>query len=96
MHKTSVLICQFSNITYYQIIKQTTLIETEQIFNIKLMYKKSSIEKWLSSKQAKSFLNCSDCELMHLRQERKLRYQKKGIAFLYAIEDLEIQREKRS
>lgn len=60
------------------------------------MSEQNSIEKWLSSKQAKSFLKCSGCELMHLRQEGKLKYQKKGNAFLYAIEDLEIQREERS
>lgn len=42
-------------------------------------------KKWLSSKETKSLLKISDCRLMHLRLEGKIKFKKVGRAFLYNI-----------
>jgi hypothetical protein len=47
--------------------------------------------EYLSSKEAKTFLKISDCELSHYRVQSKLKFIKKGNAFLYlksSIDDL--------
>lgn len=40
---------------------------------------------FLNSKEMKAILRVTGCELMHLRGENKLQFQKKGNAFLYAL-----------
>lgn len=39
--------------------------------------------KYLSSKETMKALKVSSCDLMHLRQEGKLKYIKKGNAYYY-------------
>lgn len=39
--------------------------------------------EYLSSKEAKTFLKISDCELSHYRVQGKLKFIKKRNAFLY-------------
>lgn len=39
--------------------------------------------QWLSSKEMATRLNVTDCELSHLRNEGKLKFKKRGNAFLY-------------
>lgn len=46
-------------------------------------------KEWLDSKQARKKLKVSSCDLSHIREARKLRYQKKGNAYLYLKEDIE-------
>jgi len=46
-------------------------------------------EAWLTSKEAKTKLRVSSCDLMHLREAGALRVRKKGNAFLYAKDDVE-------
>ena len=43
---------------------------------------------WLTSKKAEKALRVDSCKLMHLRLEGKLRFKKKGNAFLYSREDM--------
>jgi hypothetical protein len=45
-----------------------------------------SNNKWLTSKEIKSLLKISDCKLMHLRLEGKIKFKKEGRAILYKIE----------
>ena len=46
-------------------------------------------EKYLSSKEAKAFLKVQDCDLAHIRNAGKLKFEKKGNAFMYSKESLE-------
>lgn len=46
-------------------------------------------KKFLSSKEARKKLKISDCDLMHMRIEGKLKYEKKRNAFLYDKKDVE-------
>lgn len=46
-------------------------------------------KEFLSSKEARKKLKISDCDLMHLRVEGKLKFEKKGNAFLYDKKDIE-------
>jgi hypothetical protein len=41
-------------------------------------------EKYLSSKEAKAVLKVQDCDLMHIRTSGKLKFVKKGNAFMYS------------
>ena len=43
----------------------------------------------LSSKEARKELKVTDCDLMHLRVAGKLRFDKKGNAFLYEKKEVE-------
>lgn len=45
-------------------------------------------EKHLTSKEAKTTLKVRDCELMHLRTAGKLKYIKKGNAYMYLEESV--------
>lgn len=49
------------------------------------MKNKNHSELWLSSRQIKSKLGITDCQLMHLRVSGKLKYKKQGNAFLYLL-----------
>ena len=40
---------------------------------------------WHTSKEAQRLLKISGCELMHLRVSGKLKFKKKGNAFLYLL-----------
>jgi hypothetical protein len=40
-------------------------------------------EEYLSSKESKAVLKVQDCDLMHIRTSGKLKFVKKGNAFLY-------------
>jgi hypothetical protein len=42
-------------------------------------------KKWYTTKETKSLLKISDCELMHLRLEGKIEFKKEGKAFYYLI-----------
>lgn len=44
---------------------------------------------WLPSRQARQLGHLSACELMHLRDSGKLRFEKRGNAFFYHLEDVE-------
>ncbi|WP_299313264.1 hypothetical protein [uncultured Aquimarina sp.] len=50
--------------------------------------KDSKIKEYLSSKEACKSLKIKGCELMHLREEGKLEFIKKGNAYLYEKESL--------
>jgi len=41
-----------------------------------------------SSKEAKTVLKIQDCDLMHLRTSGKLKFMKKGNAYLYSKESI--------
>lgn len=45
--------------------------------------------EWLRSAEVRKALNIATCDLMHIRLEGKLRFQKKGNAFFYSKQDLE-------
>ncbi len=45
--------------------------------------------EYLTSKETKVILKIQDCELMHLRQSGKLKFIKKGNAYLYIRESIE-------
>ena len=44
--------------------------------------------EWLCSDEVRRILRGSSCDLMHLREAGKLKFQKRGNAFLYASEDV--------
>lgn len=44
--------------------------------------------KYLSSKEAKAVLRVQDCDLTHIRNSGKLKFTKRGNAFLYSIESI--------
>lgn len=46
-------------------------------------------KKVLKSKEVQKELKIQACDLMHLRVGGKIRYEKKGNAFLYSKEDVE-------
>ncbi|MEO9475515.1 MAG: hypothetical protein ABJG41_08270 [Cyclobacteriaceae bacterium] len=46
-------------------------------------------KQWLKSKEVENVLKISSCDLMHMRLEGKLRYEKKGNGYLYDPEDIE-------
>ena len=46
------------------------------------------INQLLSSKEAKSLLKVSDCHLAHIRGSGKIKFTKKGNAYLYSINDI--------
>lgn len=46
-------------------------------------------KEWVDSKRARKELRVSSCDLSHIREAMKLRYQKKGNAYLYLKEDIE-------
>jgi len=43
-------------------------------------------EQYLTSKEAKAALKIQDCDLAHIRNARKLQFEKKGNAFMYSKE----------
>lgn len=46
---------------------------------------KNCNENWLSSKEIKTRLKISGCELMHLRVKDKLEFKKIGNAYFYKL-----------
>ena len=46
-------------------------------------------EQFLTSKEAKAVLKVQDCVLAHIRNAGKLKFVKKGNAFMYSKESLE-------
>lgn len=46
-------------------------------------------DAWLTSDQVRKRLKISTCDLAHLRQAGRLRFRKKGNAYLYAPDDCE-------
>lgn len=46
-------------------------------------------KKYLNSKEAKVALKVQDCDLAHIRNAGKLKFEKKGNAFMYSKESLE-------
>ena len=42
--------------------------------------------KWLSSKEAIKHLKITACELMHRRESRELKFEKRGRAYFYYVE----------
>jgi len=49
---------------------------------------KETTSKWLTSKEAMKALRVDACTLMHMREEGKLRFEKKGNAFFYDPSDI--------
>ena len=47
------------------------------------------LKKLLKSKEAQKELKIRACDIMHLRQNGRLRFERKGNAFLYYAEDIE-------
>ena len=45
--------------------------------------------QYLNSKETKKKLKISSCDLMHMRIDGKLRFEKNGNAFLYKKSDIE-------
>jgi hypothetical protein len=45
--------------------------------------------KYLTCKEAKKELNIKDCDLAHIRNSVKLRYTKKGNAYLYLQDSID-------
>jgi len=45
-------------------------------------------KKFLKSKEVQKALKIRACEVMHLREDGKIRYEKKGNAYLYNKEDV--------
>ena len=50
----------------------------------------------LTSKEVMKKLKISACDLMHLREEGKLRAEKKGNAYMYSLKDVEKEKFKKS
>ena len=46
------------------------------------------MKDYLTSKQVKEVLKINDCDLMHLRHSGKLKYSKKGNAYLYELNSI--------
>jgi hypothetical protein len=46
-------------------------------------------KKYLNSKEAKAVLKVQDCDLAHIRNAGKLKFEKKGNAFMYSKESIE-------
>lgn len=53
----------------------------------------AKIKKLLKSKEIQQELKVAACEIMHLREAGKIRFEKKGNAYLYFSEDVEKMRE---
>lgn len=45
--------------------------------------------KFLTSKEAKKTLKVQDCDLAHIRNAGKLKFEKKGNAFMYSKESID-------
>jgi hypothetical protein len=41
---------------------------------------------WYNSKETKSLLKISDCKLMHLRLEGKIKFKKEGRSYYYLLD----------
>ena len=52
-------------------------------------------KNWLRANEARRVLRGSSCDLMHLREIGKLRFEKHGNAFLYAAHDVDREAAKR-
>lgn len=50
--------------------------------------------KWLKSKKVMKTLKICACDVMHLREEGKLKFTKQGNAFLYSAESVVLLQEK--
>lgn len=48
----------------------------------------SEIDQYLNSQEAKAELKVQDCDLAHIRSTGKLKFVKKGNAFMYLKESL--------
>lgn len=46
---------------------------------------KDQTNNWFSSKEARTHLKISGCELMHLREKGKLEFKKVGNAYFYKL-----------
>lgn len=46
-------------------------------------------EQYLNSKEAKAVLKVQDCDLAHIRNAGKIKFEKRGNAFMYSKESLE-------
>jgi hypothetical protein len=44
--------------------------------------------KWLSSKEAQKEAKIKSCDLMHLRVQGKLKFEKRGNAYFYSKESI--------
>jgi hypothetical protein len=47
-------------------------------------------QDWLDSKATHKALKISACELSHIREAGKLRFQKRGNAFLYSRKEVQV------
>ena len=52
------------------------------------MENKTQTSKWLKSKEVMKTLKIRACDVMHLREEGKLKFTKQGNAFLYSAESV--------
>ena len=46
-------------------------------------------KNWMRADEARRMLRGSSCDLMHLREAGKIRFEKHGNAYLYASDDVE-------
>jgi hypothetical protein len=52
------------------------------------MKKETHTSEWLKSKEVMKTLKIRACDVMHLREEGKLKFTKHGNAFLYSAESV--------
>jgi hypothetical protein len=52
------------------------------------MKKQTPSSEWLKSKEVMKSLKIRACDVMHLREEGKLKFTKQGNAFLYSAESV--------
>lgn len=52
------------------------------------MKKETNSTDWLKNKEVMNILMISACDLMHFREEGKLKFTKHGNAFLYSTESV--------
>jgi hypothetical protein len=52
------------------------------------MKKETPSSEWLKSKEVMKILKIRACDVMHLREEGKLKFTKQGNAFLYSAESV--------
>ncbi len=48
---------------------------------------------WINSKEVRKILKITSCQLMHLREAGKIKFKKRGAAFLYSKEAINKLRE---
>jgi len=64
-------------------------ITTSKLFEFEANEEKNTSKEYYTSKEARKKLNVRSCDLMHMREAGKLKYVKKGNAFLYEKDSID-------